>query len=87
MSEKIQSDDVVAAGKFEATPEQKHRHSIAYAKLSAAIILVATGSVLATCVLFSTSSGLDNFRQNAWTLLTVIVSSALGYLYGTRERD
>jgi len=87
MSEKIQSDDVVSAGTFEATPEQKHRHYITYAKLSAAIVLVGAGSVLAVCVLFSTSSGLDNFRQNAWTLLTVIVSSALGYLYGTRERD
>ncbi|GEM_PF-4484049 len=87
MAEKIESSDIVAKDNLEATPEQKHRHTTAFVKLWAAIVLVVTGSILAVCVLFSTSPGLDNFRQNAWTLLTVIVSSALGYLYGTRERD
>lgn len=67
----------------------RHRHSITYVKLGMATFLVTVGFGLAVFVLLNlfNNAGLEKLRDNAWTMVTVIVSSALGYLYGSRDRE
>ena len=86
MPEIIESKSQVTEGSVDASVIQ-HRHITSYVKLWAATVLVAAGFAMAIYVFLSGSAQVEKFRDNAWTLLTVIVSSALGYLYGSRDRD
>ena len=86
MPELASSEDVAVKGGVDIA-ERRHRHNTALIKLLAASVLVAAGFCLAVYVFLNATPALDKFRDNAWTLVTVIVSSALGYLYGARERE
>lgn len=85
--EKISSEQQIPKGTVELPAELRHRHRTTIFKLVAAMGLVAIGLILAISVVLGANPSLDSSRDKAWTLVTVIVSSALGYLYGSRERD
>ena len=86
MPELTKSEDAFVRDAVDVA-ERRHRQNTAWIKLLAASALVASGFCLAVYVFLNASPQLDKFRDNAWTLVTVIVSSALGYLYGARERE
>ena len=86
MPELASSAEAVIQGGIDLA-ERRHRQNTAWIKLIAASGLVAAGFCLAVYVFLNGAPQLEKFRDNAWTLVTVIVSSALGYLYGVRERE
>jgi len=83
MANEIKSDEVVQ----KSDVNDFHRQWTDRLKLRTAQIIVGVGLVVAAVVLFCPIPWLTDFHQNAWTLITVIVSSALGFLYSARDKN
>lgn len=86
MAEKIKSDEIVARDQV-SVEETKHRLRSDQIKLCVAATLVVLGFFLAVGVVILGGDKLDKYRENSWTLITVIISSALGHLYSARDRN
>lgn len=83
MANKIKSDEIVPNDDVSLP----HKIWVERLKLQAAVYIVCAGFIAAVAVLIVPIAKLDELHQNAWTLITVIVSSALGFLYAARDKD